>query len=53
MEIRLRVLSRVEVDHAAHAFDVDAVLKGRNGGTYAVVRRDGKLLIDGYESDEG
>jgi hypothetical protein len=40
-------------EHGDNAFDVDAVLKGRNGGTYAVVRRDGKLLIDGYESDEG
>lgn len=35
------------------AFDVEAQLRGRSGGTYAVVRRNGSLLIDGFESDEG
>jgi hypothetical protein len=35
------------------AFDVDAQLRGRSGGTYAVVGRNGRLLIDGFESDEG
>jgi hypothetical protein len=34
-------------------FSVDARLKGRSGGTYAVVERNGRLLIDGFESDEG
>jgi hypothetical protein len=34
-------------------FAVDARLTGRSGGTYVVVRRDGTLLIDGFESDEG
>ena len=35
------------------AFAVDAQLKGRSGGTYTVVKRHGRLLIDGFESDEG
>ena len=35
------------------AFAVDAQLKGRSGGTYTVVRRNGRLLVDGFESDEG
>lgn len=35
------------------AFAVDAALKGRSGGTYRVARRNGTLLIDGFESDEG
>jgi hypothetical protein len=40
-------------EHGDNAFDVDAALKGRSGGTYAVVERKGRLLIDGFESDEG
>lgn len=35
------------------AFAVDAQLKGRSGGTYTVIKRSGRLLIDGFESDEG
>jgi hypothetical protein len=34
-------------------FDVDAALKGRSGGTFHVVKRDGRLLIDGFEPEEG
>jgi hypothetical protein len=40
-------------EKGADAFAVDAQLKGRSGGTYTVVKRDGQLLIDGFESDEG
>lgn len=35
------------------AFAVDAQLVGRSGGTYTVVKRNGRLLIDRFESDEG
>jgi hypothetical protein len=34
-------------------FSVDAQLKGRSGGTYTVLKRNGHLLIDRFESDEG
>jgi hypothetical protein len=39
-------------EHGENAFDVDARLTGRSGGTYGVVERNGKLLIDAFESDE-
>lgn len=41
------------VDESGDGFDVDAVVKGRAEGTYSVVRRSGRLLIDGFRSDEG
>lgn len=40
-------------EQGADAFDVDAQLEGRSGGTYTVVDRSGRLLIDGFEPDEG
>jgi hypothetical protein len=40
-------------EHGGAAFDVDARLVGRSGGTYTVVKREGRLLIDRFESDEG
>src|SRR5436190_19721915 len=40
-------------EHGTDAFDVDAQLQGKSGGTYTVVKRSGQLLIDGFESDEG
>ena len=45
-------IERVD-EHGADGFDVDARLEGRSGGTYAVVGRNGRLLIDGFESEEG
>ena len=48
----LLAIEGVEED-GADAFAVDAALKGRSGGTYRVVRRNGMLLIDGFQSDEG
>ena len=41
------------VEQGEDGFDVDAVVKGRTEGTYSVVRRGGRLLIDGFKSDEG
>jgi hypothetical protein len=41
------------VDENHDGFDVDAVVKGRTTGTYAVVRRNGRLLIDGFSPEEG
>jgi len=41
------------VDESADGFDVDAVVKGRTEGTYAVIRRHGRLLIDGFQAKEG
>jgi hypothetical protein len=40
-------------EHDEGAFSVDARLEGRSGGTYTVIRRSGRLLIDRFESDEG
>jgi len=40
-------------EHGDDAFSVDAKLKGRSEGTYTVVKRDGRLLIDGFEPEEG
>src|SRR4051794_383611 len=46
----------VEVEGAAEAeggFHVDAVVKGRSEGVFTVIRRQGRLAIDGFESEEG
>jgi hypothetical protein len=46
----------VEIEGVAQGedgFDVDAVITGRTEGTYTVVRRNGRLLIDGFASKEG
>jgi hypothetical protein len=40
-------------EHGDDTFSVDAQLEGRSGGTYTVIRRNGRLLIDRFESDEG
>ena len=40
-------------EHGDNAFTVAALLKGRSAGTYTVVQRAGRLLIDGFESEEG
>ena len=49
---KLLAIEGVEED-GDHAFAVDAALKGRSGGTYRVVQRNGTLLIDHFTSDEG
>jgi hypothetical protein len=41
------------VEEHGDAFDVEAVVKGRSGGVYSVVKRNGRLLIDGFEPEEG
>src|SRR3954451_11275530 len=41
------------VDESGDGFDVDAVVKGRTAGTYSIVRREGRLLIDGFSPEEG
>jgi hypothetical protein len=41
------------VDESGDGFDIDAVVKGRTAGTYAVIRRDRELLIDGFTPEEG
>lgn len=41
------------VDEDEEGFDVEAVVKGRSEGTYTVVRRGGRLLIDGFKPHEG
>lgn len=41
------------VEEGEDGFDVDAVVKGRTEGTYDVVRRGGRLLIDGFRPEEG
>ena len=41
------------VEEHGDGFDVEAVVKGRSGGIYSVVERDGRLLIDGFEPEEG
>lgn len=41
------------VDEGNDGFDVDAVVKGRSEGTYSVVRRNDRLLIDGFKAKEG
>ena len=44
---------REYVAESDDGFDVDAVVKGRTAGTYSVVRRHGRLLIDGFSPEEG
>jgi hypothetical protein len=41
------------VDEHGDGFDVQAVLKGRAGGVYSVVKRNGRLLIDGFKPEKG
>ena len=41
------------VDERGEGFDVDAVVKNRTAGTYSVVRRGGRLLIDAFKPEEG
>jgi len=46
----------VEVEGAEEAeggFHVDAVVKGRSEGVFTVIHRNGRLAIDGFESEEG
>jgi hypothetical protein len=33
--------------------DVNALLKGRSGGVYTVLKRNGHLLIDGFKPEKG
>ena len=40
-------------EHGEDAFDVEGVVKGRSAGVYSVVKRNGRLLIDGFEPEEG
>ena len=40
-------------EHGDDAFDVEGVVKGRTAGVYSVVKRNGGLLIDGFEPEEG
>ena len=42
-----------DVENHGDTSEVDAVLHGRSGGVYTVVKRDGRLLIDGFEPEEG
>jgi hypothetical protein len=41
------------VEEHGDGFDVEAVLKGRSGGVYSVVKRNGRLMIAGFEPEEG
>jgi hypothetical protein len=41
------------VEEHGDGFDVEAVVKGRTAGVYSVVKRNGRLLIDGFEPEEG
>jgi hypothetical protein len=41
------------VDDHADGFDVDAAVKGRSGGAYSIVERNGRLVIDGFTPEEG
>jgi hypothetical protein len=41
------------VEEHGDGFDVEAVLKGRSGGVYSVVKRNDRLMIDGFEPEEG
>jgi hypothetical protein len=41
------------VEEHGDTTDVNALLKGRSGGVYTVVKRNGHLLIDGFEPEEG
>jgi hypothetical protein len=42
-----------EVEDHGDTTDVNALLKGRSGGVYTVVERNGRLLIDGFKPEEG
>lgn len=47
-------LLRIEgVDESQDGFDVDGLLKGRSGGAYSVVERNGRFLIDGFTPEKG
>jgi hypothetical protein len=41
------------VEKGEDGFDVDAALRGRSGGAYSIIAQNGRLLIDGFKSDEG
>jgi hypothetical protein len=41
------------VEERGDGFDVEAVVKGRSAGVYSVVKRDGRLLIERFEPEEG
>ena len=41
------------VEERDDGFDVEAVVKGRSEGVFSVVERNGRLVIDGFESEEG
>jgi hypothetical protein len=41
------------VEENGDGFDVEGEVKGRSAGVYAVVERNGRLLIDGFEPEEG
>jgi hypothetical protein len=42
-----------EVEEHGDTTDVNALLKGRSGGVYTVVKENGRLLIDGFKPEEG
>lgn len=42
-----------EVEEHGATTDVNALLKGRSGGVYTVVKRHDRLLIDGFKPEEG
>jgi hypothetical protein len=47
-------LVRVEhVEDRGDAVQVEAEVKGRSSGVYSLVERNGRLLIDGFDSEEG
>ena len=41
------------VEEHGDGFDVAAVVKGRSEGVFSVVKRNGRLVIDRFESEEG
>jgi hypothetical protein len=41
------------VDEHGDGFDVDARVTGRSGGTYSVVKRGDRLVIDGFKPEKG
>jgi hypothetical protein len=41
------------VEERGEGFDVEAVVKSRSAGVYSVVKRDGRLLIERFEPEEG
>ena len=48
------LLLRIEgVEERQDGFDVDGLLRGRSGGTYSVVKRNGRFLIDGFKPEKG